>query len=249
MLCSRPGDDNTPHAPKPFCARVVPPDALGLVPCRKPVEEKHVKSISAVNAEGNSIVSRHKKWLEGFQLQQLIQKEQNEQEREREEQKFRAIREQAEQDRRKAKAMKEEYNTVSKNVMNILDDDSESKPVEAKLNAENLRKLNELALQQEAESAQKEHAQPAARNPMKKKKEKPAWAQTEAQVEQQQQEEEDELLNFFETTNVEEFINDTEVTTIMKALKEKIDAMKKEENWKEKQAAKAKEQLRQQKDQ
>jgi hypothetical protein len=41
---------------------------------------------------------------------------------------------------------------------------------------------------------------------------------------------------------VEEFINDTEVTAIMKALKEKIDVIKKEEGWKEKQAAKAKEQ-------
>lgn len=48
--------------------------------------------------------------------------------------------------------MREEYNTVSKNVMNILDDD-DSKPKEAKLNADNLRKLNELALQSESSPA------------------------------------------------------------------------------------------------
>lgn len=64
--------------------------------------------------------------------------------------------------------MREEYNTVSKNVMNILDDD-DSKPKEAKLNADNLRKLNELALQSESSPAN-EAPQAANRNPMKKKK-------------------------------------------------------------------------------
>jgi hypothetical protein len=44
--------------------------------------------------------------------------------------------------------MKEEYNTVSRNVMNILDEDDEKAPnkTDMVLNAENLRKLNELVL-------------------------------------------------------------------------------------------------------
>lgn len=74
MLCSRPGDDNTPQGPKPFCARVVPPDGLGLLPFKKPTEPKPVKSNENAIVEGNSIVEKHKKWLEGFQLQQLIRK-------------------------------------------------------------------------------------------------------------------------------------------------------------------------------
>lgn len=72
MLCSRPGDNNTAQGPKPFCARVVPPDALGLLPFKKnTVEEKPIRKLP-------SIVDKHKKWLQGFQLKQIVRKEQEE---------------------------------------------------------------------------------------------------------------------------------------------------------------------------
>lgn len=148
MLCSRPGDNNTPQGPKPFCARVVPPDALGLVPFQKAVEVKPLKSTRFSHAEGPSIVSRHKRWLEEFGLRQIIRKEEADDQRDKEEEKFRRIREQAELDRQKAKTMKEEYNTISKSVMNVLDEDENKPPKSSALNAENLRKLNELGMQQ-----------------------------------------------------------------------------------------------------
>lgn len=41
-------------------------------------------------------------------------------------------------------------------------------------------------------------------------------------------------MNFFENTDIDEYVNNIEVTAVLKVLKEKIEAVKKEANWKEK---------------
>lgn len=67
--------------------------------------------------------------------------------------------------------MKDEYKTVSKNVMNILDDEGGA-PKSAALNAENLRKLNELGMDDDKKDIK----------PNMKKGKKPAWAQTQEEI-------------------------------------------------------------------
>lgn len=46
----------------------------------------------------------------------------------------------------------------------------------------------------------------------------------------------DELLGFFEQNNVSDFSQDQEIKQLLAHLKDKIEVMKKEENWKEKEA-------------
>lgn len=66
----------------------------------------------------------------------------------------------------------------------------------------------------------------------KKKKEKPAWAYSEEEYRKKQEDEEEELLNFFENTDIDEYVNNIEVSAVLKVLKEKIESIKKESDWK-----------------
>ena len=58
------------------------------------------------------------------------------------EERYQKIKEQCENDRERAKKMKNEYSETANNVMNILDEKTSYKP--APVTAENLKKLNAL---------------------------------------------------------------------------------------------------------
>jgi hypothetical protein len=78
-------------------------------------------------------------------------------------------------------------------------------------------------------------AQPAVATSAHKKKEKPAWARTAAEVEKAGEEEVDELLDFFgsgEVGELKDYISDNEVKKILVELRDKVEKIKQEENWK-----------------
>jgi hypothetical protein len=76
---------------------------------------------------------------------------------------------------------------------------------------------------------------PAVAASAHKKKEKPAWARTAAEVEKAGEEEVDELLDFFgsgEVGELKDYISDNEVKKILVELRDKVEKIKQEENWK-----------------
>lgn len=86
------------------------------------------------------------------------------------------------------------------------------------LTADNLRKLDALNERKEKADFKKKP----------EKAQKPVWAMTKEQVQQNEEQEVDELLDFFQTNNVNDFSQDEEVKDLLSNLKQKIEQMKQE---------------------
>lgn len=69
---------------------------------------------------------------------------------------------------------------------------------------------------------------------MNKKKAKPAFAMTEAQAEKIEDMECDDLLDFFDNTNYNEYVEDLEVKNMMASIKKRVDELKQEPAWQKK---------------
>jgi len=87
----------------------------------------------------------------------------------------------------------------------------------SKLSAANLEKL--------ADKPKKSKA--------KKGAEKPAWARTEKQTEEAKEAEIDELLEFAYELDYEKFMEDQDVRTALALIKNRVEEMTKETNWKD----------------
>jgi len=66
------------------------------------------------------------------------------------------------------------------------------------------------------------------------KKKMPAWAKTEKMVEEEKEQEIDNLINFAYELDYEKYINDLEFKSALAILKERVDKIKEDENWREK---------------
>lgn len=66
-----------------------------------------------------------------------------------------------------------------------------------------------------------------------KKKQRPAWSMTQTQHEEAEAQEVDELLNFMDQFDPTKYAEDVQVRELMESLKERVDLLKKEDNWKE----------------
>ena len=68
----------------------------------------------------------------------------------------------------------------------------------------------------------------------KKGREKPAWAQTEKQQEEAKEAEIDELLEFAYELDYEKYMDDYEVRQALAIIKDRVNEVTKQEDWKEK---------------
>ena len=68
----------------------------------------------------------------------------------------------------------------------------------------------------------------------KKVREKPAWAQTEKQQEEAKEAEIDELLEFAYELDYEKYMDDYEVRQALAIIKDRVNEVTKQEDWKEK---------------
>lgn len=66
-----------------------------------------------------------------------------------------------------------------------------------------------------------------------KKKQRPAWSMTQAQHEEEEAQEVDELLNFMDQFDPSKYAEDVQVRDMMVNLKDRVDQLKQEDNWKE----------------
>ena len=121
--------------------------------------------------------------------------------------------------------MKEEYQQASTQVLNVLDERGPP-AASGELNLENLRLLDA-----EVQTSKKEIKKGEE---FKKKNEKPLWAMTKEAVEDTEDKEVEDLLDFFEQNQVASFSQDEEIKVLLSSLKGKIEKMKEEDNWKEK---------------
>lgn len=76
----------------------------------------------------------------------------------------------------------------------------------------------------------------AASKKGKKGAAKPAWAQTEKQMEEEKEAEIDELLEFAYELDYEKYMDDYEVRQALAIIKDRVNEVTKEQDWKEKMA-------------
>lgn len=68
----------------------------------------------------------------------------------------------------------------------------------------------------------------------KRNKEKPAWAKTEDQLKKEQEDEIDDLIEFAYDLDYEKYVEDLEVRQALALVKERVDEIKKDEQWRNK---------------
>ena len=83
-----------------------------------------------------------------------------------------------------------------------------------------------------------ERVQTPERASTRQERKKPAWALTEKQVEELKEKDVDNLLEFAYQLDYEKYIEDFEVRQALAVLKDRVNEIKKDENWKEKFAEK-----------
>ena len=74
----------------------------------------------------------------------------------------------------------------------------------------------------------------ASKKASKKGKEKPAWAKTEKQQEEEKEAEIDELLEFAYELDYEKYMDDYEVRQALAIIKDRVNEVTKQQDWKEK---------------
>lgn len=145
------------------------------------------------------------------------------------------------------KTLKEEFNKMyDAEAENLA---PEPAPKLARLTEKNLKRLEEAnnkgnEERNEIPSPDLQHEVPglntsiiAAEKKAKKSKkgrEKPKWAMTEKEVEDLEAAEVDDLLNFANDLDYEQYVYDVEVRSMMGALKNRIQELKHQDNWKNK---------------
>ncbi|EAS01924.2 hypothetical protein TTHERM_00787300 (macronuclear) [Tetrahymena thermophila SB210] len=228
MLCSRPNEPVKIAVEKPFCSRVEASQQLGLNPVKKEfaVPLKKKKKV-------NEALQRHKDWLEIYKLKMNLKKEDEDEMKKRDDEKFVKVKEIAAKDRERTKKMKADFEHVNQNINKILGDENPQSPKHkvARLTEKNLKKLEEQNQNEDmykpADSGKKEVKKPS------KKDTKPKWAYTEKQLEEDEDKECDDLLDFVNNLDYDQYINDLEVQSMVKAIKNRIHELQDKENWKE----------------
>eukprot|EP00357_Protocruzia_adherens_P012552 CAMPEP_0115011858 /NCGR_PEP_ID=MMETSP0216-20121206/24334_1 /TAXON_ID=223996 /ORGANISM="Protocruzia adherens, Strain Boccale" /LENGTH=441 /DNA_ID=CAMNT_0002380689 /DNA_START=32 /DNA_END=1357 /DNA_ORIENTATION=+ len=247
MLCNRPNENGLARKPErrgpdPFLSRVDKKDPLGWNPVKKifPQRERDPREFK------HNVLNKHKKWLRELQKKKQHDNQTKEVEGKIKEERSKKFKENSAAQRQKLQDLKEEVNVINK----VLDEDE---PVNKE--PERLGKLTSKNLQKHTRNEDEVHSQQSkheekekekdkvsvtgsAKAKKSKKAKKPMWAYTEekaAKVENQEEEEDvDQLLDFAYDLDYEKFIHDFEVRQAMELIKERVDEMKKDEDWKQK---------------
>lgn len=224
MLCNRPNDPADRPAregPAPFISRVTVKEQLGINPAIKQVEnlQRPKKTLEILN--------RHRQWL--FQLQK-----QKDEDIQKEIEKSRAQEE-------KLKKMKKKYSGGR-----TQEEDKTRSQGPAPDNLDDPQKPEEL--QKVAKEANMKPEKPE--KPEKKvkltektlkqleKDSKPKWAMTQEQAEEMEELEVDDLLEYVQGLDYDKFIEDLEIRQALEIVKERVEEIKKDKEWKTKIAEK-----------
>jgi len=213
MLCTRPNENIGAVKDRPFVSRVDPKDRLGINPVKK-------NPNVVVKKRGNTILQRHRAWLNSFKDKMREKKEFEETRDKQDQEKFERVREQASRTRSPA------------HYGEFRDDNASSQVNNAPKNSSQPEQSSPVQIERVEEVKSKKTVAKKKEN-----KEKPKWAYTEEQLKAEEDEELDDLLNFTSNLNYDKYINDLEVKNMVAALKNRIDELKDqdaEEDWKNK---------------
>ncbi len=237
MLCNRPTEVNGPKKADrtgpnvPFNSRVIHDEPVGWNPTKKlvPRDVKRKKKIDPNNA-----LLKHKRFLKSLEEQKQRERDERIISEFEKEEKVNKFKDQAEKQRQKIKDLKtnggdavgnEENGSPARSGPEDDDHEKEQPYVPAKLTKENLDKQSEAA-------SKKAASKPAS----KASKAKPAWALTEKDVEEQKEKEIDELLEFAYELDYEKYMDDFEVRQALAIIKDRVQEIKKDSDWKNKMA-------------
>jgi hypothetical protein len=218
MLCNRPNEFGQVQKPErqgkpPFISRVDPKGDVGLNPTKKVVNATQKKK------DTNSILTRHKRYLKMLQEKKLIEKLEKENEETQKEETMKKFKEQTAKQRQKVQTMKtdkEQPEPIAKQRQAELE--YEEKKTVGKLTKENLEKNDDHY----------------SRKGSKKQAKKPAWAKTEDQLKVEQEEEIDDLIEFAYDLDYEKYVEDMEVRQALALIKERVNEIKEDNQWKSK---------------
>lgn len=219
MLCNRPNEFGQVQKPErqgkaPFISRVDPKEQIGLNPTKKIINVPEKKK------DSNSILTRHKRYLKMLQEKKLIEKLENENEENQKKETMKKFKEQTAQQRKKIKNLKTDKQENA-TTANKKENPEEEKKAVAKLTKENLAR-NEEQYSQKSKASKKAD------------KKKPAWAKTEQQLKQEEEEEIDDLIEFAYDLDYEKYMEDLEVRQALALIKERVEEIKKDEEWRTK---------------
>lgn len=219
MLCNRPNEFGQVQKPErqgkaPFISRVDPKEQIGLNPTKKIINVPEKKK------DSNSILTRHKRYLKMLQEKKLIEKLENENEENQKKETMKKFKEQTAQQRKKIKNLKTDKQDNA-TTANKKENPEEEKKAVAKLTKENLAR-NEEQYSQKSKASKKAD------------KKKPAWAKTEQQLKQEEEEEIDDLIEFAYDLDYEKYMEDLEVRQALALIKERVEEIKKDEEWRTK---------------
>jgi NADH dehydrogenase/NADH:ubiquinone oxidoreductase subunit G len=219
MLCNRPNEFGQVQKPErqgkaPFISRVDPKEQIGLNPTKKIINVPEKKK------DSNSILTRHKRYLKMLQEKKLIEKLENENEENQKKETMKKFKEQTAQQRKKIKNLKTDKQDNA-TTANKKENPEEEKKAVAKLTKENLAR-NEEQYSQKSKASKKAD------------KKKPAWAKTEQQLKQEEDEEIDDLIEFAYDLDYEKYMEDLEVRQALALIKERVEEIKKDEEWRTK---------------
>lgn len=220
MLCNRPNEFGQVQKPErqgkaPFISRVDPKEKIGLNPTKKIINVPEKKK------DSNSILTRHKRYLKMLQEKKLIEKLEHENEENQKKQTMKKFKEQTAQQRKKITNLKTDKEEDTQQVAPKIEEPEEVKKPAAKLTKENLARNEEQYSQKS--------------KPQKKAdKKKPAWAKTEQQLKQEEEEEIDDLIEFAYDLDYEKYMEDLEVRQALALIKERVEEIKKDDEWRTK---------------
>ncbi|EAS06701.2 hypothetical protein TTHERM_00688410 (macronuclear) [Tetrahymena thermophila SB210] len=240
MICTRPNDKIQQAVDRPFVSRVEAQEQLGLNPAPRIQMNKPIKRV-------HYVLSKHKQWLEGYKRtirdqiqsknQQFLDKiDRQDRLRQQSINLINRRREQHLQQSQQAdfqtqsQANQHQFENQSQNQYNNNQSYNDNS---IDINPDQLEKILSEPVQQKYEHEQQQQqynhiqkARPQTSALKKNKKEKPAWAKTEKQLEEEDNQECDDLLNFASNLDYDKYINDLEVQSMVKAIKDRVSELK-----------------------
>ena len=224
MMCNRPGEPLTYAVERPFISRVDPKEPIGLNPVNKTMIAFRKKSCNFIFIlERNAALDNHKRWLEEYKEQMRMKKAAEQVGNGKDSSYYDRIKESAARDRERTRQMKEEYENMKSLIDNTIQIENQPESHPKPLTKENLANLENP---QEEQYHQNPNPNPNP-NLNNNKKQIPKWAFTEGKAEEKEEQECDNLLDFMNTFDYENYIEDYEVKSMVSALKDRIKQIKK----------------------
>lgn len=222
MLCNRPNEFGQVQKPErqgkpPFISRVDPKENVGLNPVKK------IINVPKQKKDQNSILTRHRRYLKMLQEKKMIEKLEKENEEQKKAETMKKFKDQTAKQRQKIQTLRTDKSPERQEEPQTSPPQpapKEEKKIVAALTKENLAKNDEHYSQKS--------------NKPKKAKKMPAWAKTENQLKKEQEEEIDDLIEFAYDLDYEKYMEDLEVRQALALIKERVDEIKQDDEWRKK---------------